>query len=701
MRKKESDSKRNSIGSDGLKAGRFCGFISFSSRFTRLFEMKSNWIKPTLTVAAALSLVTNLSAQRHGPAAATEQAKQLIPHPELEATLFASEPMLVNPANMDIDAEGRVWVTEGVNYRLFKPWGKIKPKGDRIRILEDTDGDGKADVAKTFYQGNDVNAALGICVLGTKVIVSCSPKILLFTDENGDDKADGPPKVLFNGIGGVDHDHGAHAFIFGPDGKLYFNIGNDGRRLKTPDGKNFIVDKAGNEVDGRGKPYRQGLVFRCNLDGSEVETLGFNFRNNYEVTIDSFGTIWQSDNDDDGNRGVRINYVMEFGNYGYTDEFTGRGWRTKRTNQEADVPSRHWHQNDPGVVPNLIQTGQGSPTGIAIYEGNLLPAIFQGQMMHCDPGPRVVRAYPVKRSGAGYTGEVVNMLQSKDPWYRPSDVCTAPDGSVFVADWHDGHVGGHHMTDHKLGKMTGRIYRLTPKGKSKAYKIAQNRTASTMLTSPNMAERYVAWQQLHKVGAKAEGSLLNLWKSDNQRIRARALHLLARIKGAEKKYINIALADKNPDIRITAIRIARERGLDVIPFVKKMADDKDAGVRRACAIALRHNESPDAPALWAKLAQQHDGKDRWYLEALGIALDKQQDKFFGAWLEAVGSDWDTSAGRDIVWRSRSSKTSDLLVKILLNKKTKDEEKPRYIRALDFQSGPEKDKALIKLIGAGS
>ena len=116
--------------------------------------------------------------------------------------MFASEPMLVNPANMDIDAEGRVWVTEGVNYRLFKPWGKIQPDGDRIRILEDTDGDGKADVAKTFYQGNDVNAALGICVLGTKVIVSCSPKILVFTDENGDDKADGPPQVVFNGIGG-------------------------------------------------------------------------------------------------------------------------------------------------------------------------------------------------------------------------------------------------------------------------------------------------------------------------------------------------------------------------------------------------------------------------------------------------------------------------------------------------------------------
>ena len=222
-----------------------------------------------------------------------------------------------------------------------------------------------------------------------------------------------------------------------------------------------------------------------------------------------------------------------------------------------------------------------------------------------------------------------------------------------------------------------------------------------MLSSPNMAARYIGWQQLNKVGAKAESTLGKLWKGDDQRLRARALHLLARIKGLEKKYIGAALKDANPDIRITGLRIARERGFDVIPLVKQLVSDKDSAVRRECAIALRHNDSPATPALWAKLAQQHDGADRWYLEALGLALDRQQDKFFGAWLEAVGSNWDTPAGRDIVWRSRSSKTPDLLVKILLNEKTTEEEKPRYIRALDFQSGPEKDAALIKLLGAGS
>jgi glucose/arabinose dehydrogenase len=81
-------------------------------------------------------------------------------------------------------------------------------------------------------------------VLGNRVIVSCSPKFLVFTDANGDDKADGPPSVMFSGIGGVDHDHGVHAFVFGPDGKLYFNMGNDGKQLKTADGSKFVVDMA-------------------------------------------------------------------------------------------------------------------------------------------------------------------------------------------------------------------------------------------------------------------------------------------------------------------------------------------------------------------------------------------------------------------------------------------------------------------------
>ena len=100
----------------------------------------------------------------------------------LEASLFASEPMLVNPTNIDIDHKGRIWVCEGHNYRLpLNPDKEKKAKGDRILILEDTNLDGVADKQTVFYQGNDVNSALGISVLGNKVIVSKSPNILVFT----------------------------------------------------------------------------------------------------------------------------------------------------------------------------------------------------------------------------------------------------------------------------------------------------------------------------------------------------------------------------------------------------------------------------------------------------------------------------------------------------------------------------------------
>jgi putative membrane-bound dehydrogenase-like protein len=654
----------------------------------------------------ALSVSSSFAANPAGvgPAAAREQLKNIKAADGLEVTLFASEPMVRNPADMDIDHRGRVWVTEGANYRMFQRWGKLRPEGDRIVILEDTNGDGAADKETTFYQGNEINAALGICVLGEKVIVSSSPNVLVFTDANRDDKADGPPVKLFTGIKGVDHDHGVHAFVFGPDGKLYFNMGNEGREIHRPDGA-LVKDVDGNEVITNGKPYRQGLAFRCNPDGSEFEVLGHNFRNNYEVCVDSFGTLWQSDNDDDGNRGVRINYVMEFGNFGYVDEMSGAGWQTgwKKAQTKGageDLrPLYHWHQFDPGVVPNLLQTGNGSPTGICLYEGALLPEIFRNQIIHCDAGPRVVRAYVTQPDRAGYKAEIKDILTSSDNWFRPSDVCVAPDGSVYVADWNDAGVGGHNMADRSLETMSGRVYRVAPQGSKPSNPKLNLTTASgcvEALRSPNLATRYLAWTKLHSMQAGAEKDLLELWNGKDDRLRARALHLLARIRGNEKKYVEQALKDSQADIRITGLRIARELKLDTIPYVKMLVKDSSPQVRRECAIALRHSPSPDASKLWSQLAQQHDGKDRWYLEALGIGAEKQWDKYFGAWLAEAGDKWNTTAGRDIIWRSRSKRTPALLVKIINDKSTPAPERDRYFRSLDFITGPEKDAALAEL-----
>jgi len=654
-----------------------------------------------------------------GPEAARSSLRSFSVAEGLEVSLFASEPMVRNPADMDVDARGRVWVTEGVNYRSsFQKWGVLQPQGDRIVILEDANGDGVADKETVFYQDPSVNTALGICVLGNKVIVSDSPHVFVLTDTDGDGKAD-KREVLFTGISGRDHDHGVHAFVFGPDGKLYFNMGNEGKQLYHPlvtdvplhgeVGKiemKPVIDLDGNEVNNHGHPYRMGMVFRCDLDGSHVETLAWNFRNNYEVAVDSFGTLWQSDNDDDGNRGVRINYVLEFGNYGYADEITGAGWgeawtkaKTKGAPEETKV-FYEWHQYDPGVVPNLLHTGAGSPTGILIYEGRVLPQIFWNQVIHCDALPRIVRAYPVQASGAGYKAETKDILTTPDNWFRPSDVCVAPDGSLYVADWNDAGVGGHNMADQKLDAMTGRIYRVAPRGKRASAPALNLKTAPgcvEALQSPNQATRYLAWTSLHDMESRAEKDLLKLWQGKDPRMRARALQLLARIQGQESKYISAALKDPNSDIRITGLRIARQLKVDLIPLVKSLAHDTSVQVRRECAIALRHNSSPEAPKLWAQLAAQHDGRDRWYLEALGIGADRQWDSFFDAWLSEVGRQCNNPAARDIIWRSRSKKTPALIASIIKDKSLTPAEREHYFRSLDFISGPEKEAALVELL----
>jgi|GEM_PF-16378 len=618
----------------------------------------------------------------------------------LEATLFASEssdPSVLSVSAIDIDHKGRVWVCEVVNYRHRN--GE-RPAGDRILVLEDTDGDGKADTETVFYQGREVDTAHGICVLGKRVIVSAGDKVMNFYDDNGDSKAD-RHEIMFQGISGTQHDHGIHAFSFGPDGKLYFNFGNSGKQIKDKDG-NVITDAAGNPVVAERKPYQEGMAFRCDLDGSNLETLGWNFRNNWELCVDSFGTIWQSDNDDDGNRGVRINYVMEYGNYGYKDEFTGAGWRDDRTNIEDEIPLRHWHLNDPGVVPNLLQTGAGAPTGICLYEGNLLPEVFQGQIIHCDAGPNVVRAYPVSKDGAGYKAWIQNLLVgTRDKWFRPSDVVVAPDGSLIIADWYDPGVGGHRMGDAEKG----RLFRVAPPNspyKAPKYDFNSIDGAIIALQSPNLEARYLAWTKLHAEGEKAVPALTKLFKeSGNPRLRARALWLLGKNHEGGEKAVAAAINDGDSDIRILGLRLARQLGVELIPIVKQLVNDPSAQVRRECAIALRFNDSSDKARLWAQLALQHNGQDRWYLEALGIGADLDWDDCLSALKDQITAGGEAAfpgakAWLDIVWRSRSSRTPELLAMQIGTGNAPNEDLPRFMRAFDFQRSDNKESVLFDL-----
>jgi putative membrane-bound dehydrogenase-like protein len=545
----------------------------------------------------------------------------------LEVTLWAAEPLFSNPTCMDIDERGRIWVCESVNYRDHLHGRPLRrPEGDRILILEDSKGAGKADRVTTFYQAKEMLAPLGIAVAkdpvgpGYKVYIAQSPDILVFEDKNGLGHADGPPRKLLSGFRGIDHDHGVHGLLIGPDRKLYFSVGDQGvAGLPGKNGKRYTT----NHTDCQG-----GTIWRCELDGSNLELLAHNFRNEYEPCVDSFGTIFVSDNDDDGNQQTRICYVMPGGNYGYWPRGPGQS---------------HWHEEQPGIVPKILRTYFGSPTGMCVYEGALLPEKYRGQLLHTDAGPRQVRCYHLREEGASYRVDREDMVTSSDPWFRPSDICVAPDGSVFVCDWYDPGVGGHGMGD----VTRGRIYRIAPPGyrpKVLTIDLSSNQGLLDALNSPALAVRYMA---MEKVAALPTADFLGVVEpaiQDKQQpsLRARALWQLGRKQGAtpserehllqvfDARIIRQALTDADPRFRCVALRIIHDcQGPETVAaqialLLKR--GEACAAVKREALLCLRDCDTAVAKPLIAALAKDYDGKDRFYLEALGIAVGHESER---------------------------------------------------------------------------
>lgn len=617
--------------------------------------------------------------------------------PGLEARLFSSEPNVINPINIDVDHKGRVWALESYNYRPAVNGKSELGLGDRIVIMEDKNGDGVADITKVFYQGKELNAPLGIWVMGNKAIVSQSPYVWLFTDTDGDDVAD-KKEVLFKDIGGTQNDAGVHSFVFGPDGNFYFSFGNAGRQLV--DGQDRpLLDKYERPIDFR--QYRQGVVFRCDQEFRKVEIMADNFHNAFEIAVDSYGTMWAADQEEPGNEGDRVSYVMENGNFGYIDEMNSNSWRINRTNLEDEIPRRHWHQNDPGVVPNLLQTGSGFPMGTIVYEGELLPRRFWDQVIVADAGHNSLRAYPVVNEGAGYksTGILPVLDGKRDKWFRPTDVGVAPDGSLIVSDWYDPVIGSNKMKD----RGRGRIFRIAPPNTPytiPVFDLTKPDEAVKALQSPNLSQRYLAWNACVKHGWNAEPMLEELFRnvSANPKQRARALWVLNRIEGFNSRNLDIGFRELNPNLRITTLRAVRQRNSDPIEYIKRLAADPNPQVRREAALAIYRNHTFEALDVWLQLAKQYKGGDKWSVEALSIGAFGQWERLFPAWIEKNGpKPTKVPGGSDVIWLARTRRAIPYLEELAADTLVSFKSRLRYFRAFDFfNAGYEKSQALINV-----
>ncbi len=626
-------------------------------------------------------------------APATEGDTKLYLPDDLEATLWAESPMFYNPTNMDVDARGRIWVTEAVDYRDFnnKPDTHLHhPKGERVMILEDTNHDGRADKSSVFVQDTALISPLGIAVLGNKVYVSAAPNLICYTDDNGDDKAD-RKEVFLTGFGGKDHDHSLHAVVAGPDGKYYFNTGNAGPHVVTDKsgwtlrsgslyvgGTPYNTINHGNMTSDDGRVWVGGLALRINADGTGLRVMGHNFRNNYETCLDSYGSLWQNDNDDQVVT-CRTSFLMEGANAGYFSQDGTRYWQADQRPGQS-IATAHWHQQDPGVMPYGDLTGAGSPTGIAFYEGDALGPNYRGMLLSCEAGRNVIYGYKPELQGAGYQLDrqhFISTFATDEPdykwnktetdtrkWFRPSDVAVGTDGALYIADWYDPIVGGHAMHDKK---GYGRIYRITPKGKNPTSpKLDLSRTKGQIdaLCNPATNVRMLGFAALAAQGETVIEPVQKLLTHPNPFVRARAVWLLTNLGPEGRKQAQTVLTNADPNLRITALRALRQKAQDpmaVMDLVRPLTNDPASAARREAAIALRDVPYRFSKSALLKLIEGYDGQDRYYLTALGIGATDKQDALFADLQVIIPKDpahWETRTA-NLIWELHPAAAVDL------------------------------------------
>lgn len=555
----------------------------------------------------------------------------------LKGQLVAAEPNVANPVAFYIDHQGKIYVCETfrqsrgvednrghanwladdlaaqtVEDRLAYLRKHLGEKivdytkfDDRIRLLTDTNGDGVIDDAKVFADRfNDVLDGTGAGVLAYqgKVYYTNIPKLYQLIDVNGDGQSD-ERKVLTEGYGVryAFRGHDMHGLVIGPDGRLYYSIGDRGYNVRQGD-KQFADPES-------------GAVFRCELDGSNLEVFATGLRNPQELTFDDYGNLFTGDNNSDSGDQARWVYVVEGGDTGWRMAYQYLGDRGPFNREKI------WHAYNKEVTPAYIvppvQPNIASgPSGLAYYPGTGLTEHFNQRFFLVDfrggPGNSGVRSFRVKPKGAFF--EVVDAEETL--WHvLATDVDFGPDGSMYISDW----VNGWN------GEGKGRIYKFYDETKKDDAVVKQVKEplASDWSAKPVAelvkllahADRRVRQEAQFALAAKNEVTeLTNVAKSaDSQLARIHALWGLGQIarRSDAAKTLAVALElidDSDVEVRAQAIKQLGENGVQAAgeKLIAKLGD-KNARVRYFAAISLGKLAKKEAiPAVLAMLAENAD-----------------------------------------------------------------------------------------------
>ena len=502
-------------------------------------------------------------------AAASDDAENMIKGykvpADLKVELFAAEPLLAHPVALCCDNKGRFYVAEtwrfsdGISGGGEKDFGALDMRGhmdwldqdlgsrspqereamlrrnlgdkakrleinsEIVRVIEDSKGSGKADKSAIFADGfNSIldGAGAGVIAYKGSVYFTCIPNLWRLQDTKNVGVAY-VKKVIATGFGAriafLGHD--LHGLAVGPDGKLYFSIGDRG----------YNVTVGGKQIDG----HERGGVFRCNADGSEFEVFATGLRNPQKLAFDKYGNLFTADNNADHGDSARWVYVVEGSDSGWRG---GYQFITQPNVLGTWTAEKMWfeqHEGQPAfIVPPIKQLGQG-PSGVAYYPGTgQLPERYENHFFYCDyKGNGGVFSFSVKPKGAGF--EYVEDKDKEFFWKnQATDMVFGIDGAAYACVWVSG--------IQKTGK--GRIYRIAdPKMKDDPAALEtkkllfdgmekrSNDELAKLLEHRDMRVRQAAQFALADKGAAASPVFVQAMKSENQLARMHAIWGLGQI----------------------------------------------------------------------------------------------------------------------------------------------------------------------------
>lgn len=559
---------------------------------------------------------------------------------DLAVELFAAEPLLANPVAFVVDHRGNVWVCETfrqgkgvednrehahwldddlaaqtvedrlayIRKHLGKKAEEYTWHDDRIRRLVDVDGDGKADSATVFadrFNGIEEGTGAGVLVRGSDVFYANIPHLWRLRDTDGDGVSDDRQKLHSGyGVRFAFRGHDLHGLILGPDGRLYFSIGDRGLNVVTREGKRLVNPQS-------------GAVLRCELDGSNLELFATGLRNPQELAFDDYGNLFTGDNNSDSGDQARWVYVVQGGDSGWRMEYQYLPDRGPFNRESIWRPEA---QGQPAYIIPPIANFASGPSGLSYYPGTGLPAHYSGRFFLADfrggPANSGVRTFRLRPKGASF--ELVD--EEETLWnVLATDVDFGPDGAIYLSDW----VNGWN------GEGKGRIYRYSSPELSKSPEVLEvkrllgegisDRSSTELFKLLAHADRRIRQEAQFALARQRELAVLAQAARSETTLPARlhgiwGLWQMGRLPEYRQQCGEVVvsvLADPEPEVRAQAAMVAGElRHAAAAKALLKLLMDDSPRVRYFGAVSLGNTGGREAIEPLLTMLAENDDSDR-------------------------------------------------------------------------------------------